>query len=186
MVAADKPAGFKPKAASDYEAKANFDQVVIAVEPFDMPEETESAFGKVNPPKYGVLPILLVIENNRKAPLDVKSLRVTYRARGEQEIEATPAVEVKYAGGGPSKPKMPGTTPYPIPIPTRKKKGPLWNDIIDERSFAAKMIAPGESASGFVYFQTEYHGGVTITVAGLRDSASGQDLIFTEIQLTHR
>lgn len=186
MVAADKDAPFRPKAASDYEAKANFDQVVIAIEPFDMEEETQTAFGKLFPPKYGVLPVLLVIENNRKAPLEVKNLRVTYRPRGEREIDALPASDVKYAGSGPTRPKMPGTTPYPIPLPNRKKKGPLANEVIEERAFAAKMIAPGESASGFIYFLTEYHGGATITVAGLRDSTTGKDLFFTEIPITHR
>lgn len=170
----------------EYEAKANFDQVVIAVDAFDTEEKSKTAFGKLHPPRYSVLPVLLVIENNRKAPLDMKGLRVTYRPRGGQEIESTPSSEVKYEGAGPSRPKMPETTRYPIPLPSRKKKGPLWNDVIDERAFAAKMLAPGESASGFVYFLTEYHGGVTITISGLRDSVTKQDLFFTEIPITHR
>lgn len=184
--AADKGVPFKPSPASEYEAKANFDQVLIAVDACDTAEKTKTAFGKITPNRYSVLPILLVIENNRKSPLDMRNLRVTYRPRGGQEIESTPSSEVKYEGAGPSKPKLPGTTRYPIPLPSRKKNGPLWNDIIDERAFAAKMLAPGESASGFVYFLTEYHGGVTITISGLRDSVAQKDLFYTEIPLTHR
>ncbi len=170
-VAADKGVPFKPAPASEYEAKANFDQVLIAVDAFDTEEKTKTAFGKVTPNRYSVLPILLVIENNRKNPLDMRNLRVTYRPRGGQEIESTPSSEVKYEGAGPSKPKLPG------------KRG---NDIIDERAFAARMLAPGESASGFIYFLTEYHGGVTITISGLRDSVAQKDLFYTEIPLTHR
>jgi hypothetical protein len=177
---------FRPRPASEYEAKVTLDQVTIAAEPYDTEEKSATAFGKLHPPKHGVLPVLLVIENQRQTPLDARQIRVMYRARGEQEIEATPSAEVRYAAGGPTKPKLPGTTPYPIPLPSRRKKGPLSDEVIEERAFAAKMIPPGESATGFVYFQTEWHGGVTITIAGLRDSSTGQELFYFELPLTHR
>ncbi len=185
-IAADKAASFRSLPASEYEAKANLDQVVMAVDAYDTEEKVKSAFGKINPPRYSVLPVLLVIQNNRQTPLDLHGLKITYRPRGGREIEALPASDVKYEGAGPTRPRVGGTPRYPIPLPSRKKGGPLWNNIIEERAFAATMIAPGESASGFVYFLTEYHGGVTIMISGLRDSVSRQDLFFTEIPLTHR
>lgn len=186
-VAADKAAPFKPKAAEDYESKSSFDKVTVAAEPFDTEEKTLPAFGKIHPPRYGVLPVLVVIQNDRATPLDGRLLKFHYKVRGEQEIESTPAPEIRFAAGGPSAPKVnqPATT-LPIPLPRRSKKNPLSDPIIEERAFAAKMIAPGESASGFVYFQTEYHGGATITLAGLRDPSTGQDLFFVEIPIVHR
>jgi hypothetical protein len=184
---ADKAAPFKPKPAADYEAKSSFDRVTVAAEPFDTEEKTFTAFGKIHPPRYGVLPVLVVIQNDRATPLDGRLLQFRYKVRGEPEIEATPAAEIRYAAGGPSMPKInQPQAPMPLPLPKRSKKNPLSDPVIDERAFAAKMIAPGESASGFVYFQTEYHGGATITLSGLRDPASGQDLFFIEIPITHR
>lgn len=184
---ADKAAPFKAKPAAEYENKSSFDKVTIAVEPFDTEEETQSAFGKIHPPRYGVLPVLVVIQNDRATPLDGRLLKFHYKVRGEPEIEATPSGEIRFAAGGPAMPKV-GQPPstLPLPVPRRMKKNPLSDPIIDERAFAAKMIAPGESASGFVYFQTEYHGGATITLAGLRDPATGKDLFFVEIPITHR
>lgn len=184
---ADKAAPFKAKPAADYENKSAFDKVTIAVEPFDTEEKTQQAFGKIHPPRYGVLPVLVVIQNNRATPLDGRLLKFHYKARGEPEIEATPAGEIRFAAGGPTPPKVSGPpSTLPLPVPTRGKKNPLADPILDERAFAAKMIAPGESASGFVYFQTEYHGSATITLSGLRDPVTGQDLFFVEIPITHR
>ncbi len=183
-MAADQNAPFRPRPAEEYGAKSTFDQMTIAIEPFDTEEETKLVFKKLHPPRYGVLPVLVVIENNRKDAIDARGLIVRYKARGENEIEATPSQEVRYAGSGPTKPRI--NQPLPVPIPPRSKKNPLSDTVIDERAFAAKMIAPGESAWGFVYFQTEYHGGATIIVSGLRDAPTAQELFFVEIPVTHR
>jgi hypothetical protein len=185
-LAADKAPPFKPKAAADYASKSSLDQVTIAVEPFDTEEKTFAAFGKIHPPRYGVLPVLVVIQNGRSTPLDGRRLKFHYKVRGEPEIESTPSAEIRFAAGGPAPPKVNQPTGLPFPLPTRSKKNPLADPIINERAFAAKMIAPGESASGFVYFQTEYHGGATITLSGLRDPSTGQDLFFVEIPIVHR
>jgi hypothetical protein len=185
-LAVDRGTPFRPKPIESYEARITFDQVTIAADPFDTAEKTATAFGKLNLPEYGILPVLIVIENKRSAPIDLKSLLATYRARGGDEIEATPASDIRFAGGGPRKPKLPGSAPIPLPFPTRGKKNPLADSIVEERGFAAKVIAPGESAHGFVYFQTGYKGSVTLTLSGLRDAATAKDLFFFEIPITHR
>jgi hypothetical protein len=188
VLGADKAPPFKPKPAADFAAKSSFDKVTIGVEPYDTEEKTVAAFGKIHPPRYGVLPVLVVVQNDRGTPLDARLLSFRYKVRGEPEIEATPAQEIRFAAGGPAQPKInQPQAPMPLPLPRRGgKKNPLSDPIIEERAFAAKMIAPGESASGFVYFQTEYHGGAMVTLAGLRDPASGQDLFFVEVPITHR
>jgi len=183
-IAADKPV-FKAKPVADYESKVAFDGIAIAAEPFDQPEETKLAFGpKLFPPQYGVLPILVVIENKRETPINAKNIRVTYRAPGEREIEASSAMDIRYASG-PTKPKM-AQAPLPVPVPMKGKKNPLAAPEFEERAFSANIIAPGDSASGFVYFLTEYHGQVTITVSGLRDAGRNQEIFFYEIPITHR
>lgn len=186
IAAADKPAPFQAKPAAEYENKVTLDGVTIALDVMDEPEKTSKAFGKVPLAAFDVLPVLVVIENKRPGPLDVKQIRALYRPRGGQEIEATPAAEVRFADS-PNRPNTsPYPRPYPIPLPERKKKSKLEAPEIEQRAFSARMIAPGESAYGFVYFQTAYHGPVTITVSGLRDAAKNQDLFFFELPLTHR
>ena len=182
-LAADKPV-FKARPVADYPNKVTLDQVTIAVEPFDDDEKRASAFGKIQFAKFDVMPMLVVIENNRKNALDLKRLKVTYRPRGSSEIEATPAADVRFLDG-PSRPSM-GASPFPIPLPARVKKGKLNDPVIEERAFSAKMLAPGETASGFVYFWTSYHGQTMVTLTGLRDALAAQDLFFFEVPLSHR
>ncbi len=182
-LAADKPA-FKPRPVAEYANKVTLDQVTIAIEPFDDDEKRATAFGKVPLGKFDVMPMLVVIENNRKNALDLKRVKITYRPRGSAEIDATPAVDVRFLDG-PSRPSM-GASPFPIPLPARVKKSKLNDPVIEERAFSAKMVAPGETASGFVYFWTSYHGQTTVTLTGLRDALAAQDLFFFEVPLSHR
>jgi hypothetical protein len=74
--------------------------------------------------------------------------------------------------------------PRPLGLPPSSKiKQPLGEWEIEGRAFAAEMIPPGESASGFFYFQTGHRSGSTLFVSGLRDAASNQELIYFELPL---
>ena len=73
----------------------------------------------------------------------------------------------------------------PMPIPLPKKKNPLNNPEIAERAFAAKVLAPGDAASGFVYFEAQPERGDKLYVNGLRDVRSGHDLLYIEFPLAN-
>jgi hypothetical protein len=45
------------------------------------------------------------------------------------------------------------------------------------------MLPPGQSASGFFYFQTGLRAGSTIYLNGLEEAGSGKQLLFFEIPL---
>jgi hypothetical protein len=45
------------------------------------------------------------------------------------------------------------------------------------------MLPPGESASGFVYFQTSHRPGSVLYITGIRDAASRRELFYFEIPL---
>jgi hypothetical protein len=81
---------------------------------------------------------------------------------------------------GPNKPNM-----IPGPIPTRPKvtgkKNPLRAEQIQMRAFSARMLPPGDSASGFFYFQTQHRGTAEAYVSGIREAATGQELFYFEI-----
>jgi hypothetical protein len=64
------------------------------------------------------------------------------------------------------------------------KKNPLDAWEIEGRAFAAKMLPPGQSASGFFYFRTGLQHGATIYLNGLTEAATGKELFYFEIPLS--
>ena len=62
--AVDKEKAFKANRAETYPAKATQDKVVVAVSAISNPEEIQRAFGKADLQKFGILPVLVVIDNN--------------------------------------------------------------------------------------------------------------------------
>jgi hypothetical protein len=179
----DRPK-FTPGPASSYPSRQTVSNVTIAAVPYDTEELARTAFGKVNPYKYGILPVLVVIQNDGKQVLRLDSMQVQYTRGDRSRIEATPPQDVPYTTGGP---KQPSVTPTPIParIPGvgRKKKSPLSVWEIEGRAFAARMIPPGESASGFFYFQTAHRPGSSLYLTGIREAATGKELFYFEIPL---
>ena len=169
---------FKAPAAADMKSKVALDQVIIGVEAFDTADKSSKAFGKLDPNKYEVLPVLIVIQNNRKSAIKVGQLDVQYIVPGLGKVSALRADEVTSAAAGPSAPNL---GPKPFPIPTRRKKNPLSAPEIEGRSFAARMIAAGDSASGFFYFNIKHRTTAKIYLNGLVDAASNQEIFYFEI-----
>ena len=169
---------FKAPAAEDMKSKTTLDQVTIGVEAYDTADKASKAFGKLNPNQFEVLPVLVVIKNARKTALRVSPLEVQYIVPGLGKVEALRANEITSAAGGPSAPDL---GPKPLPIPTRKKKNPLAAPEIEGRAFAVKMIAAGESASGFFYFNVKHRTTAKVYLNGLIDAASNQEIFYFEI-----
>src|SRR5580692_10008369 len=82
-LAADKD---KPKlevnAAASYPHHMTSQGVTIAAIPYEGEELVKAAFGKVNPNSYGILPILVVIENNSPNAIRTDHLKLEYSAPG--------------------------------------------------------------------------------------------------------
>lgn len=179
---ADKDKRFEAGPAGSYPARQTIQQLTIAADPFATEAKTRQAFGKLNPNRYGVLPVLVVMENESSQALSLEALRVAYITADGQKIEATPADEVRYAAG-PRRPRVvPGPLP-PLPGSSSRRKTPLDAWEIEGRAFVAKMLPPKESASGFFYFQAPHRAGAKLFVSGIRVAATGQELFFFEIPL---
>lgn len=179
FVQADEKVKFAPRPAATYPTHQTNDKVTVAAVPYDKPDLAKTAFGKVNPYEHGILPVLLVIQNDSNQTLRVDNLQATYIGPDRSKVEATPARDVPYLQG----PERPDFGPRPIPIPKRKKKNPLASVEIDTRAFAARMLPPGESAHGFLYFQTGHRTGSKLYLSGLKEAQSGKDLFYFEIPL---
>src|SRR5258707_3550185 len=109
--AADKETPFKAQPAASYPAHQTVGQITIGVDPYTSGEKLKTAFGKLDPNEHGVLPVLVVIQNDTDKSIRLTGLKVEYVGPNRERIEATPAREVRYLRP-PQRPNMipgPGT-----------------------------------------------------------------------------
>ncbi len=146
-------------------------------------EETREAFEKVNPYRYGILPVLIVMQNDGPDAIRVDHLKVTYTLPDHTRIEATPAQDLRFLRGA--------ATPRAAPGPTggiklkKAPKNPLAEWGIEGRAFAAKMLPAGQSASGFVYFQISHSSqAATVSLDGFVNAVTGKELYYFEIPMS--
>ena len=170
---------FKAGRAETYAAKSDQGKVTVAVAPFGHPDQIRQAFGKADLDKYGVLPVLIVIDNNGSTTLKLDMVAEYVTADGKH-VEAIPADEVMYLNT-PKRPKMVDTPRFPIPTKKPKNKLEAWE--VTGRAFTAKMVPAGESVSGFVYFQVRQESGARIYINRLSDANTRKDLFYFEIPL---
>jgi hypothetical protein len=173
---------FSPGPASSFASKQTDNGVTIAAVAYDTEALASTAFGKMNPYSRGVLPVLVVIQNDSKQSVKLERMDVQYIAADREKIEPTSPRDVPLLRA-PKRPNMNGT---PLPGLGGRNKNPLGGPEIEGRAFAAKMLPPGESAHGFFYFQTGHRGGAKLYMKGLEEAATGKELFYFEIPLdTH-
>jgi hypothetical protein len=172
---------FSPGAASSYANHQTNDNVTVAAEAYDTDGLAHSAFGKVNPYQYGVLPVLVIIQNDTDKAIRLDSLQVEYTEVDGGRVEPTPMQDVKYVGSAPKKPQP--NTGSPIPPGVFKKKNPLSGQEIPERAFLARMLPPHEAASGFFYFQAKHRPGAKLYLTGMTEAQTGKGFVYFEIGL---
>ncbi len=178
--AADKDSAFRPAPAASYPHHQTNGQVTIAADPYISGEKIKVAFGKLDPYVYGVLPVLVVMQNDSGQTLRLKGLKAEYVGPHGDRIPATPASDVRYA----RPPSRPGTLPTPIgTIALKGKKNPLNAWEIEGRAFSAEMLPAGNAASGFVYFESGLERGSTIYLSGIVEAATGKELLYFEIPI---
>lgn len=179
-------AKFSPGPASSYAAKQTNDQVTVAVTAYDTEELAHTAFGKLDPNLYGILPVLVIIQNDTDQVLKLDHMEVEYTSAENRHVDATPASDVQTLEGARRPAPIGGQpSPLPVPLPRRSHKSPLNTWEIEGYSFAAKLIPPHESAHGFFYFQTPHRPGAKFFLTGLKQAASGKDILFFDIPLDY-
>lgn len=181
-LAIDKdPAKFSVGAASSYDGHQTLDKITIAAVPYTSEDQLKTAFGKADPPRYGILPVLLVLENGtgKAIRLDLKAELITADGHHVESVEPD---DVMHIGPGPKRPRS-GPSPLPFPLPSRNKKGPLNTWEIPGRAFSPKLVPPGESASGFFYFYVDHEPNQRLYLNGIRDATTGKEFFYFEIPL---
>lgn len=179
---AEKP-HFAPGPASSYPYKQTNDHVTVAVAAYDTEELAHTAFGKLNPYQHGVLPVLVIIQNDTDKSLSLEGIQTQYEALDGEKIDPTPSDDVKFVGQTAKVPGGSGPSRLPIPKMGGKKKSPLDDLAVTERAFSARMLPPHESANGFFYFQTKNRPGAKLYLTGIREAMTGQGIVYFEIPL---
>lgn len=182
--AADKePAPFRPAPATAFAHRQANAQVTIGAEPYAAGDEkVKIAFGKLDPYQLGVLPVLIAVQNDSGKAIRLDRLQAEYVGPDRKRVDSTPASDVKYLQG----PNSPKWIPGPggkKPIVLKPKKNPLNAWEIEGRALTAQMLPPGQSASGFLYFQTGLQRGALIYLSGITEAGTGKELLYFEIPL---
>jgi len=180
--AADDKSTFQAKAAKEYAHRQTSEKVTIAAQPFVTDEQAKEAFGKVNPWRYGVLPVLIVMQNDGPNAVRLDKLRFVYVLPDRTRVEATPASDIKYLLGA----KRPKSLPGPVPgIKLGSGKSPLAEWEIEGRAFSAKMLPAGQAASGFVYFEAPTTSdAASVYISGLVNAVTNNELFYFEIPMS--
>jgi hypothetical protein len=180
--AADKEAPpFRPAPAASFARHQTNDHVTVGAEPYTAIDKVRTAFGKLDPNDYGILPVLVAIQNDGDKAIHLDRLQAVYVGANRQRVEATPAKDIRYLRGA-SRPNV-VTGPGGATKVLKPKKNPLAAWEIEGRAFAAKMLPAGQEASGFFYFQTPLQPGATLYLSGLTEAGTEKDLFYFEIPL---
>jgi hypothetical protein len=174
---------FRPGPASGY-AHQSADQVTVGAKAYDNEELTAQAFGKkTDLLKYGVLPVLIVVENKRDKPLDLRDLEVNLVASDGRHVGSINPEDIRYLAERAKRPPNLGPR-SPVSLPSKKNR--LDTPEIVQRAFSAKMLPPGDSASGFFYFEAKSEAGDKLYVNGLKDARSQEEILYFEFPLHER
>jgi hypothetical protein len=169
--------------AASYPGHVTQDKITIAAKPYNTDELAKLAFGKAKPHEYGIMPVLVVIQNDTGKVLSL-NLKAEFVSKNGGHGEAMPPDDVARWEGIQKRPDISKPT-APIPLP-RKIKGPLNTPEIAGRAFSVKLLPPGASANGFFYFEASEVQGATLYLSGINDAASNQAYFYFEIPLDAR
>ncbi len=184
VFAVDKKPAFAPQPASSYPGHQTQDKITIAVKPYNTDELAASAFGKVKPHARGILPVLVVIQNDTGKALRL-DLTAEFVTADREHVEAMPPDDVVRFQGIQRRPGTKSSLPR-LPGLSKAPKGPLNTPEIEGRAFLVKLLPPGESANGFFYFQADELKGAQLYLSGIKDAASNQPYFYFELPLDAR
>lgn len=171
---------FHVGAADSYAAHQASENVVAGAKVLSDPDDIAAAFGKkISFRQYGITPVLIVLQNNRKGAVDLRSIEVSLVAEDGRHVSALRPNEIAYRAGG--KPPKGNDIPSPIPLPRHKSN--ITSSEITAHAFSADMLAPGDTASGFFYFSATPEPGDKIYINGLQDARTGHDIMYHEFDL---
>jgi hypothetical protein len=157
--------------------------VTIAVDPYDLADKAN--IFSVHYSDIGFLPIFVVITNDGNQPVELSGMKAQLVTSNRVKLSPAADEDIARRLARPSA----STNRYPIPFPTKKVKGGLSKEAIQEiqnAQFVAKAVEPHSTQVGFLFFDVS---GISVPLAGahfyltgVRD-AKGNELMYFEVPL---
>jgi hypothetical protein len=176
------------QAASTYPAHDDHptEKVTIAVDPYDMADKAQVFRTDYN--GYGYLPVFFVVTNDSDEPVALSGMKAQLITVNRTKLLPANTDDLVRRLSRPQRNDHPGVQ-LPIPLPTKKVKGAVSRQTMDEinmAQFGARSVEPHSTASGFLFFDVSDSStplaGANFYVTGVRD-AGGNELMYFEIPL---
>jgi hypothetical protein len=157
--------------------------VTVALDPYDLADKAN--IFSVHYSEIDFLPVFVVVTNDGDEPVQLASMKAQLVTVDRSKLSPATENDITRRLARPSA----NTNRYPIPFPTKKVKGGLSKQAIEEiqnAQFVAKAVEPHRSQAGFLFFDIS---GISVPLAGahfyltgVRD-AKGNELMYFEIPL---
>ena len=166
--------------AHDHHAKEN---VTVGLDPYD--DLAKARVFTVNYHDHDLLPILLVVTNDRDEPIELSGMSAELVTEDHAKLSAATEDDILRRI---SHPRASGAR-VPVPFPTKRVKGGVNSKELDEiqsAQFKAKAVEPRSSQAGFLFFDVSDLqnplSGAHFYLTGVRDS-SGHELMYFDVEL---
>lgn len=133
-----------------YPARITMDGVTIAADPYDTNEKSFLAFDVKKLNSQGYFPLHVIIKNDSKAFLKIRTVNITLITSSGQQLYTTPAtvvVDDVIGSGFSSRIPLVGSDD----LATSNKTGsPLWD--FTKKELTNRYLDPGTVSDGFLFF----------------------------------
>lgn len=159
------------------------ENVAVGVDPYDLAEKT--TIFSVRYSEIGFMPIFVIVTNDGSQPVELSGMKAQLVTVNRAKLAPANEDDIARRLTRPSA----NTNKYPIPFPTKKIKGGLSKQALEEiqnAQFVAKAVEPHSTQSGFLFFDVSDLStplaGAHFYLTGVRD-AKGNELMYFEIPL---
>ncbi len=157
--------------------------ISLAVDPYDLADKARIFSVHYN--EIGFVPMFVVITNDGDQPVELSGMKPQLVTASRAKISPATEEDIARRLTRPSA----STNRFPIPLPTKKVKGGLSKEAVEEiqnAQFVAKAVEPHSTQAGFLFFDVSEISvplaGAHFYLTGVRD-AKGNELMYFEVPL---
>jgi hypothetical protein len=157
--------------------------LAIALDPYDMADK--ATIFSVHYSEEGLLPIFLIVTNEGDQPVSLAGMKAQLVTVNRTKLSPATEDDIYRRLSHPSATGRPS----PLPFPTKKVKGVVGRQALEEiqrAQFGARAVEPHTTQSGFLFFDVS---GISTPLAGahfyltgVRD-AKGNEMMYFEVAL---
>jgi hypothetical protein len=168
--------------------------LLIAAEPYTLPDPSKAKFGKHTPLEGGILAVDVYFRNDNDAPIRINlnsvQLRIGQPHSPRQKLDPLSAEEVANrtllkGTKEPTKSRLPGPLPGAVSKSGRGKDWDEFDGALRTAAMSSEVLPPHATTHGFFYFDVDRHfdwiANATLDVSDLSFMTTKQALFFFEI-----